>query len=88
MDVMALLRYGGWARPLPFHFDECVSPIEPNIMPRLYGELYWVSVIGHVRGKNQYECVILYVSIKAWRVEEWRSCCLRYVFWVFFLEGL
>ena len=52
MDVMAVLRSRGWARPLPFHFDECASPVEPNIMSRLCGELYWVSVIGHVRGEE------------------------------------
>jgi hypothetical protein len=27
-----------------------VSPVKPNIMSRVCGELYWVSVIGHVRG--------------------------------------
>ena len=52
MEVIVVLKYGGWARPLPFHFDEYVGPIEPNIMSRLCGELYWVSVIGHVRGEE------------------------------------
>ena len=52
MDVTAVLRSGGWAKPLPFHFDEYAGPIEPNSKSRLCGELYWVSVIGHVRGEE------------------------------------
>ena len=52
MNVMAVLRFGGWAKPLPFHFDECVSPVEPNNMSLLCGDLYWVSVIGHVRDEE------------------------------------
>ena len=52
MDIMAVLRSGGWATPLPFHSDECASPVEPNNMSWLCGELYWVSVIGHVRGEE------------------------------------
>ena len=65
MDVMAVLRCAWWAKLLPFHFDECASPVESNNMSRSCGELYWVSVIGHVRGEEQYECVTLYVSIRA-----------------------
>ena len=38
--------------PLPFHFDECASPLKPNTMSRLCGELYWVRVVGHVRGRE------------------------------------
>ena len=52
MNVIAVLNSGGWARPLPFHFDEYASPIEPNNMSRLCGQFYWVSVIGHVSGEE------------------------------------
>ena len=52
MDVIAVLKSGGRARPLPFHFDEYAGPVEPNSMSWLCGELYLVSVIGHERGEE------------------------------------
>ena len=40
IDVIAVLRSEGWARPVPFHFEECASLVDPNIMSLLCGELY------------------------------------------------
>ena len=31
--------YGGWARLLPSHFDECAKHANPKIMSMLCGEL-------------------------------------------------
>ena len=47
---MANLRFGGWARQLPPHFDVCASHVDLKIMSLLCGEC--VSVVGHVRGKE------------------------------------
>jgi hypothetical protein len=33
----------GYARPIPFHLEDCACPREPNIIFRLWGELYYVS---------------------------------------------
>lgn len=33
----------GYARPIPFHMEDFVWPKEPNIISRLWGELYCVS---------------------------------------------
>lgn len=38
-DVMANLRFGGRARQLPPHFDECASRVDTKIMSLLCGEL-------------------------------------------------
>ena len=40
----------GYARPIPFHLEDFASPKEPNIMSRLWGELYCVSGMGQVSG--------------------------------------
>ena len=50
--IVVELWSGGWARPFPAHFDDCASPAEPKIMSRLCGELYCVSIVGHVRGEE------------------------------------
>ena len=52
IDVIAVLRSGGRARPLPLHFDEWARPVEPNFISLLCGELYCVSVVGQVRGEE------------------------------------
>jgi hypothetical protein len=43
---------GGWARPLPIHLEDVARPVEPNIMSRVCGELYFVIWVGHVRGEE------------------------------------
>ena len=40
----------GNARPIPFQWEDFACPMEPNSMSRLWGELYCVSCIRHVRG--------------------------------------
>ena len=50
--VIAVLRSGGWARPLPPHFDEWARLVDPIIISLLCEELYCVSVIGRVRDEE------------------------------------
>ena len=40
----------GWAMPIPVHLEDFVCPMEPNIMSLMWGELYCVIWVGHVRG--------------------------------------
>ena len=42
--------YVRWAMPTPIDLEDFVNLDEPQIRPRLCGELYFVSCIGHVRG--------------------------------------
>ena len=46
IDVIIVLRSGGWARQLPLHFDEWRG----RLIQILY--VYCVSVIGQVRGEE------------------------------------
>jgi hypothetical protein len=40
----------GNARPMPFHLEKWACPSDPNIISRVWGELYCVSCVGHVSG--------------------------------------
>ena len=43
MASRVVQRSVGYARPIPFHLEDFAWPREPNIISRLWGELYCVK---------------------------------------------
>jgi hypothetical protein len=38
MAFTVVLWFVGYARPMPFHLEDCACPMKPNILSRLWGE--------------------------------------------------